>query len=263
MSALTWSSLQTVLQAIIARIPAPWTATDAGFQELYPQATSYAEHRIYNDMPALAQRAQDISLTTTAGSRTINLYGTALPVIVPQRLALLTPSGSTLANGTQIPFLPTSLDFIDLYWPQESLEGAPASSLANYWCNLGGVSGSDFTSPTVIIAPTPDAAYKVVLTGLFTQAPISASNPQTYLSTNYPEVLTAACMVYISGALLRNYSSAGNPAQPDDPGMPVHWEGQYRVLLEAAKAEEARRRGLGTDYLDRLPAPSGPPGRAA
>ena len=256
MAALDWTSLQTTLQAIIARTPFPYTVTDGAFQTLFPQATSYAEHRITNDIPFLATRSQDTSLTTTAGQRSISLYGTVLPVLVPQRIALLTPSGSTLATGTQVPFVPASLDLIDMYWPNESLTWAPASALAAYWCLQGGVNGTDFTSPTVLIAPTPDDAYTVIVTGLFTQTPISASNPQTYLSTNYPELMISACMVFLSGALLRNYSSAGNPAQPDEPGMPVHWEGQYMRLKDIAMATEVRRRNSGTDRLDRPPAVS-------
>ena len=257
---------------------------DAAFAELFPQATSYAESYIYNSIPMLAQRLQDTSLTTTAGSRSVSLYGTALPCIVPQRVALQTTSvvylydnlgnilyddqGNPLTSSpgpaTTIPFQPVSLDFIDMYWPNESQTWAPANSLANYWCIEGGISPNDFTSPTIILAPTPDAAYTVVLTGLFQEAPLSQSNPQTYLTTNYAPLYTACCMVFISGALLRNYSSQGGTT-PDEPGMPVSWQLQVDRLLGLAREEEARRRGFGTDYLDRLPSSSlpPPPGRAA
>jgi hypothetical protein len=258
LAAITYSTLQTTLQAIIARTPAPWVATDASFNQLFPQATSYAENRITNDIPFLATRAQDTSLTTTSGNRLVSLYGTALPVNVPQRVALITPAGSTLATGTQIQLLPASLDLIDMYWPQESLTWAPASATALYWCNQGGVSGSDYTSPNIIIAPTPDAAYTIVLTGLFTAAPISATNPQTYLSTNYPELMISACMVFLSGALLRNYSSAGMPSPPDEAQMAVHWEQQYGRLKDLAGAEEMRRRQQGSDWLSRPPGAAQP-----
>ena len=262
MAALTWTTLQTTIQAIIARTPYPYTVTDGAFTTLFPQATSYAEQRIYHDIPLLAQHLQDTSLSTVSGTRTINLHGTTLPVIVPERVALLTPAGSTLATGTQIPFLPASLDIIDMYWPQQSLTWSPALATATYWCIQGGVSGLDFISPNIVIAPTPDAAYTIVLTGLFQQTPISASTPQTYLSTAYPELMLSACMVFISGALLRNYSSAGGTSQPDEPGMPVHWEGQYMRLKDIALAEEIRRRQQGTDWLYRPPGAAHPPAGA-
>jgi hypothetical protein len=212
----------------------------------------------------LSQRLQDTSLLTTAGSRSISLYGTTLPIVVPERIALLTPSGASLANGTQVPFVPVSLDFVDFFWPQQSLTWAPQNALAAYWCIQGGVSGMDFTSPTVVIAPTPDAAYTVVMTGLFREPALTQANPQTYLSTNYAPLFTTACMIFLSGALLRNYSSAGSPQQPDEAGMPIHWEGQYSRLMEIAKAEELRRRTQGTTPFTQPPevlrAPSGPPG---
>jgi hypothetical protein len=261
LTAITWSGLQQTLQAIIARTPYPYAVTDGAFSVLFPQSISYAENRIYNDIPFLAQRGQDTSLLTTPGLRSIDLSGTFLPVTVAQRLALVTPAGATLQTGTQVPFMPASVDLIDMYWPKQSQVWAPNVASACYWSLLGGNDPTDFTSPTVLIAPTPDAAYQVVLTGLFTQPPISETNQQTYLSTNYPEVMIAACMVFLSGALLRNYSSAGAVNQPDEAGMPVHWEGQYGRLKDLATAEELRRHQQGTDWLNRPPAPAGaPPG---
>lgn len=278
MAALTWTSLQTILQAIIARTPFPYTVVDGAFATLFPAATSYAEEYIYNKIPMLAQRLQDKSLRTTAGSRSISLAGTTLPIVVPQRLALLVgPNNVGLVDGFgnpivdgfgnpiitpdpapfQVPFLPVSLDFIDMFWPQEALTWAPNNALAAYWCIEGGVA-ADFSSPTVVIAPTPDAAYQVIVTGLFQQEPISATNPQTYLSTVYPELFLACCMVFISGALLRNYSSAGG-TQPDEPGMPIHWQMQVDRLIEFAQEEEMRRMQQGTNWMNRPPMPAGAP----
>lgn len=254
--------------------------TDYAFSILYPQATSYAEQRIYHDIPFLAQRLQDTSLKTTAGQRSISLFGTTLPIVYPQRLALTVLPlylqdgyGNNVLDGYgnpiivsgvppyQVPFLPTSLDFIDLYWPTESQTWGPGASLGNYWCIEGGFSPSDFTSPTIVIAPTPDAAYPITVTGMFREIPLSAGNPQTYLSTNYPELMLCASMVFLSGALLRNYSSQGGTT-PDEAGMPISWEGQYMRLKDIAAAEELRRRSQGTDFLDRPPmAASGPPRR--
>jgi hypothetical protein len=254
-AALTWTSLQTQLQAEIARTPYPYATVDGAFATLFPASTQYAENYIYNKIPMLAQRTQDTSLSTTGGSRSISLKGTPLPIVVPERIALLTPTGSTLATGTQVPFLPASLDFIDLFWPTQALTWPPSAALATYWCIEGGVA-SDFSSPTVIIAPTPDAAYTIILTGLFQQKPISATNPQTYLSTVYPQLFAACCMLFISGALLRNYGSAS-----DEPGQAVSWQQQVDRLIEVAAEEEGRRKQSGTDWLYRAPvsAPQGGP----
>lgn len=253
MTALTWTSLQTELQAIVARTPYPYAVADGAFNTLFPQSTSYAEQYIYTKIPMLAQRMQDKMLVTTPGARDIPLVGTTLPIIVPERIGLITPAGATLQSGTVVQFLPTSFDFIDMFWPNESLTWPPANALATYWCLRGGV-GSDFSSPSVTIAPTPDAAYTVALTGLFQQAPISASNPQTYLSTVYPQLLVACCMVFISGGLLRNYGS-----QSDESGMAVSWQSQVDRLIEFAFEEELRRKQQGTDFLYRPPMSARPP----
>jgi hypothetical protein len=254
LASITYTGLQQTLQAIIARTPYPYAVTDGAFSVLFPQAISYAEGYIYNKLPMLAQRAQDTSLVTTPGAANVSLAGTLLPILVPERIALLTPAGSSMANGTQVQFVAASSDLIDSFWPNESLTWAPNLANAAYWCIQGGVSPVDFSSPIVTLAPTPDAAYTVVLTGLFQQAPLSAANPQTYLSTLYAPLLTAACMVFISGGLLRNYG-----AQTDETGMAVSWQGQTDRLLDAAGAEEMRRRSQGTGFLDRPPMGAMPP----
>lgn len=254
LASITYLGLQNTLQAIIARTPYPYAVVDGAFATLFPQSISYAEGFIYNKLPMLAQRSQDTSLVTVPGSASFSLAGTALPVVVPERIALLTPAGSTMANGTQVQFVAASTDLIDSYWPNESLTWAPNLASAAYWCIQGGVSPVDFSSPLVTIAPTPDAAYTVVLTGLFQQPPLSAANPQTYLSTLYAPLLTAACMVFISGGLLRNYG-----AQADETGMALSWQGQVDRLLDAAGSEEMRRRSQGTGFLDRPPMPPHPP----
>lgn len=249
MTAITWDTLETTLLAVIARSPFPYTVIPGDFATLLPQATSYAENRIYREMPMLAQRTQDSTLSTTGGKRTVSLKGTTLPVLVPERVAIV-------SGGTTYQCIPTSLDFLDMYWPAQQATLPPANATGLYWAIIGGVD-SDFSSPTIAIAPTPDQTYTITVTGLFQQKPISDTNQQTYLSTVYPELLTAACLVWLSGALLRNYAAAGIPggSAPDEPGMPVYWESQYAVLLKAAQAEEVRRRQQGTDWLDRPPAP--------
>ena len=246
---LTYAGLQAECLSVIAR-----GAADTGFTTLFPRSVSYAEQRIHSLMPWLSDRAQDSTLSTVAGQRTLSLMGTALPCVVPQRIALVvTPSNSTpAAAGQFIQAFPTSLDWIDMFWPIQGAQQNPAQANAVYWANVGGYD-TDLISPTIVIAPTPDAAYPVVVTGLFQQQSLVTSINGTYISTLYPELLMAACMVFISGALLRNYAAAGIPgtSTPDEPGQPLHWEAQFNVLLKAAQSEEMRRRGQGFDWLDR------------
>ena len=240
MAGLTYTTLQQTLATALVQAPAPYIVLPPDFAQLYPQAIAYAEGRIYRDVVMLANRSVVTSISSTAGSRTLSLAGLTLPMLAVEGVALVTPSGSTLTNGTQQAFDESTLDVIDLTWPQQSETLAPnnAQWIGRRWAMQD--------NQTIVIAPTPDAAYVAAVVGLVQPAPLSATNTSTYLSTIYPEVLTAACMVFLSGALMRNYSSQGGPA-PDEPGQAVSWEGQYNILITGVIQEERRRRGLSPD----------------
>jgi len=79
-------------------------------------------------------------------------------------------------------------------------------------------------------------AYQVRLTGTVRSAPLSATNTQTYISTNLPDMMIMASMIYIS-AYQRNFGR-----QSDDPQMAQSYESQYQVLLRSALSEENRKK---------------------
>ena len=245
--ALTWNTLQTALLSALAQSPPPYNVIPPDFTQLYPQATSYAEGRIYGDLVMLGQRQQNTSLTTTPTSRNLNLAAMTNsaggPLIVLEGVALITPSGqSSAALGTRITFDEASLDMIDLIWPVEATTLAPGSAdnIGRYWAMRD--------ANTVVLAPTPDAAYTAEITGTYQPTPISSGNPTTYLSTTYPDLLLAACMVWLSGALMRNFGS-----QADDPKMALSWEAEYQKLVTNALEEETRRRGLAPNVANPRP----------
>lgn len=240
MAAQTWTTLKAMLLATMVRSQAPFTSSDGFFDTLYPQAISYAEGRIYRDVDLLDQRQQNASLSTTAGSRTVSLsaiagangYG---PLVSVEAFALITPSGAPAA-GTRVPFDVASLDTINQVWPVESAVLAPsiADFSPRFWAMVD--------DATIIYCPTADATYTVEITGLFQSAPLTSANPTSYLSTVYPDLLEAACMVFLSGALMHNFG-----AQSNDPKSSLSWEGMYQSLLSGVRAEERRRRGLAPD----------------
>jgi hypothetical protein len=233
MSALDYFSLRDTLVATLAQAPYPYVVLPDDFNTLYPQAITYAEGRIYKDLVLLATRAVDASLITINGTRSVDLSAMASPVIVPEGFALLTPAGSTRQTGTQTPFEEASLDVIDQAWPTiaTTMDPADADNIGRFWALQD--------NHTLVFSPTPDDAYTAVVTGLFQPASLSETNTSTYLSEVYPELLTAATMIFLTGALLRNFGSAA-----DDPKMALSWESNYQNLMPLAKYEEARRRGL-------------------
>jgi len=246
----SWTSLQQSCAIALGRLPTPVPSTpvyDALFLAQFPLATSYAEARIYHEIPFIAQYAEDTSQTTTAGSRLINLSGTALPLVSLEQIRIVVPFGAAPPAGSMVPFDRVTLDFLDRYWPNQNSTVAPSltSQYGRYWALID--------NDTVAIAPTPDASYYVKAGGLYQPPPISVSNPATYLSTNYPDLLQAAICVFLAGALNRNYGAAA-----DETGQAMSWEVQFMKLLAAARGEEMRRRGLMPD----APMPPMPAGAA-
>lgn len=234
MAAQTWNSIQTTLLAATVKAQPPYGIAPADFATLLPQATSYAEERIFTDLPLLGVRTSNSSLATTPSSNALDLAAMTNtlggPIIVPESLYLSTASGL-------VPFLRSSTFVINAVWPNATITAAPTLTdfLPKYWAMLD--------NHNIVIAPTPDAAYPVKIDGLYQPTPISLMNQSTYVSTTYPALLEAACMVFLSGWLLHNYGAkAGTPQQA------LSFEADYQTLLAGAKAEEDRRRGLMPDF---------------
>lgn len=250
MNGYNFYTLQDELLNALALAPYPYVVQPPDWPTMYNSSLIYAEHRISRDLVLLAERVIDTSLTTTAGSRYLNMadmYWGQLTVV--ENLALIVPSGETTSDGTRYSFDATSLDALDMIWPQESLTMNPSDAtwIGRYWAMLD--------DHNVALAPTPDDAYQAVFTGLRYPAPLSTTNTETYISQWYPALLMAACMVFLTGALKRNFG-----AQADDPQQAMSWERQYELLLGPAKDEELRRRSLIPDTLRPMQAAAPPAG---
>lgn len=235
MTALTYDTLQTELLVALAQAPPPYNTVPPDFAALYPRAISYAEGRICQEVPFLANRSQNATLSTAAGSGQLDLSTLTPPIVVQESFSLVTPAGSWA-------FDKATLDFVNLFWPNPAVTMDPgkADNIGRYWALLN--------DRTVVIVPTPDAAYQAVSTGLFQPTPLSAMTPSTYLSTTYPDLLVAACMLWLEGTLRRNFGAAS-----DDPKAAMSWAGQYETLKASCAFEEARRRGIAPN----IPHPGG------
>lgn len=234
----TYATLQdATLQALVKAQPPTYTPP-ADFVTMFPRAIEYAEGRIYRELVLLATRTQNTTLATTAGSRELDLSAmTPLPVIVPEGLALIVPtSTSNPAFGTRVPYDMASLDMIDIVWPTEATTLTP--SVTDWMPRLWAMRDN----ATIVYCPTADGVYTAEITGLFQPAPLSATNTTTYLSTQYPDVLFLACMIFLVGPLLHNWG-----AQSGDPAQAQSYETQYGTAKASALQEEMRRRGLRPD----------------
>ena len=198
----------------------PFQSTDAN--NALPRLIDFAEQQIYTDMDFIATRDQDASTTFASGSRSLTLpTGT----MVVEGVAQITPAGTAPNAGTRNPLEPVSLDVIDMFYPTEgSSEG-----LGVYWAM------KDAT--TIVVGPTPDAAYKAEITRTFRPPAMSSTTTTTYIGTNYPQLLMAAISFYMAG-YQRDFG-----AQAEDPKLASSWKAVYDYILPTCVMEEKRRKG--------------------
>jgi hypothetical protein len=202
-------------------------ATDPAFLVILPQMITYAENRIYRDVDFLFTSTSSTAYSLTVGTRSINVP--AGTFVVPEQINLITPVGvSNPDQGTRVPLLPTTKEFLDAVYGASALTGQP-----KYWV--------PFDDYTFLVGPYPDAAYTVEVVG--TIRPQSLGNgtnntvTSTFISLYLPDLFIMASMIYIA-AYQRNFSSAlGN-----DPQMPITYETQYQTLLKSAVSEENRKK---------------------
>lgn len=222
----------------------PITLTDPGFVAILPSAIDYAEQRCYRELNLLNTVQTDASVSTVASMRTL-----AIPqsFIVVNSAAILTPAGATQANGTRRPMTPVSVDVINALWPVANASQDVPSMFAmqDQW--------------TMILGPSPDAAYAVEVVGTYRPAALSASNTTTFLSTYLPDLFFAASMIFMS-LYQRNFSAAGGAAG-NDPMMSGNWEAQYQLLFASANTEEARKQFAGASWTPRQVYPQAQPQR--
>lgn len=199
-----------------------------------PSAIEYAENRIYRDLDLITTIATDSTQVTTASNRNITVPSA---FIVVNGINLITPAGTTNPElGKRNILTKMSKEFLDAVWPDVTGAGLPTMYAI---VNQGGF----------VLAPWPNAGFTVEYTGTQRPAPLSASNPTTFLTINLPDLFLIASMIHVS-AYQKNWSRVS-----DDPAMAVTYEAQYKTLLASADAEELRKRYQGTAVLP-------PPGAA-
>lgn len=208
-------------------------ATDPAFLVILPQMITYAENRIYRDVDFLFTSISTTAYSLSTGSRTITVPNSITlqpgPFVVPEQINLITPSGVSNPNqGTRVPLLPTTKEFLDAVYGNATVTGQP-----KYWV--------PFDDYTFLVGPYPDAAYTVELVGTYRPQSLGDGTnntvTSTFISLYLPDLFIMASMIYIA-AYQRNFSSAmGN-----DPQMPVTYETQYQALLKGALSEENRKK---------------------
>ena len=217
--------------------------TDTNYQIILPQMISYAELRMQRDLDFLSTQISTTAYSFTASNNTLT---------VPQSQFVTTETMEVIdGSGASTPLLPVTKEFLQNIYGSGSTTGLPA-----YYAEYGGdAATTGYTSQLIIVGPIPSASYQVRLTGTVRSAPLSATNTQTYISTNLPDMMIMASMIYIS-AYQRNFGR-----QSDDPQMAQSYESQYQALKASALVEENRKKYEASAWSSYSPAPAATPVR--
>lgn len=216
--------------------------SDANFQQIFPQGISYAEDRLYRELDLLSTVTRD-SAPLTASNRNFTLPSNNGRFVVTNGFNVITPSTTTVPDsGSRTQMIPVSRDYLDAVWGSVAGTGLPTLY-------------APITDQQFIVGPWPDAAYTIEIVGTIQPAPLSASNPTTFLSLYLPDLLTAAMMIFMSG-YERDFG-----AQSDDPAQAQSWSGQYDKLFASANVVEMRKKYASGAWASLSPTPIATPSR--
>ena len=150
---------------------------------------------------------------------------------------IFSPSGSLggLTDNERVTLQKKDSSYINEYWPNRTSTGVP-----KYYAN--------WDNDTIILAPTPNAAYTIELAYNAQPTGLSSSNTSTWVSNNAPTLLLYACLVE-AFKFLKN------------PDMVQMYESYYKQELTPLAGEQMgrRRRDEYMDGIPRVPIPSGNP----
>ena len=221
---------------------------DTEFNNLIPQMLNYAELRIQRDVDLLPSQTQQTYV--------LGVGSNLLQVPVDDFVTIQTIS---VVDGTsQIPLLPATKEFLQNVYNDSSSTAQP-----KYFAMYGGdQAGGGNTYNNIVFGPYANNAYSLVVTG--TQRlpslyklgiPATAATGTTFISTNLPDLLIQASMIYIS-QFQRNFGAASN-----DPNMGPTFELQYQNLLKSAFVEEARKKFAASAWSSMSPPMAATPTR--
>lgn len=226
--------------------------------QILPQTISFAELLMYRDpdLDFLATRMTDTSQITTRGLRSVPI----LPAfIVVEGVTLFLPANTKPTaqgvpiNMQRVPLLRTTRSWLDTTWPTESIVQPPAP-FETYWAMFSEEEAAEGDDPlpgpsSFLIGPTVDNTYYVEVTGTFRPAPLSAGNPQTFISVYLPDLMLSASMIFVAG-WQKSYGQ-----QSDDPRMAMSWKQLYETQKGGAAVEEARKKSQSAGWSPYSPAP--------
>ena len=233
--ALTYETFVSSLANMLVIPP-----TDPNYLQFIPNVIDDAEQRIYRELDLLTTITRNTAGTLTPSSRNFTF---PIHFVVSENINVFTPAGTTTYRNQLIP---VSREFLDAVYPDE---GAPpeVEAVPRYYAMM--------TDQTIIVGPSPSAAYGVEVIGTIRPTPLSVDNTTTYLTTYLPDLFLAEALIFGYG-YLKDYG-----AQTDDPRSSASWTTHYTDLWQSAKVEEDRKKYAGPAWTPKTPVPTATPPR--
>lgn len=193
-------------------------ATNAGLVAVLPTIIGQAEGMIYREpsLQFLSTIQTNDSLFTVANQRlfTLPIFYTILHSV------------NLVQGNDRPPLVKISREAMDALFPRRIANAI--TDIPTKWAPL--------TDQQIILGPCPGGTFQIECVGQVNPSPLSASNPQTWLSQYLGDLFFAASMYFASG-YMRNFGS-----QADDPKMAMSWKNVYDSLLPGASTDEMRRK---------------------
>lgn len=234
---MTYDDLVTTLANLV-----PIAENDANFVQILPITLDYAQNRIQNDLSLIAHEAA-ATVALTPGTRSVTLptpSGTGNGAIyIVESCNVITPAATVPDSGTRNSVQRTTVESLNYQWGNSADTDLP-------------VQFAMLNDTTALFGPFPDAAYVAEFIGVYSPPSLSLTEQETWISINMPELLVAACMVFLTG-WMRDFGQQSN-----DPAASQSWEAQYQALLAADAIQEARKRAGIPGWVPAQPAPAGP-----
>ena len=189
----------------------------------------HAESRIFRNADL------DVFKKYKTAALTINDPFIAMPGATPQTFAFIRYIQIFGTDNIRITLEKKDTSFINEYIPNRTTTGTP-----KYYAN--------WDNDTLLLAPSPDAAYTAELAYNAQPTGLSSSTTTTWISNNAPEMLLYACLVEAFKFL-------------KTPAMVQMYEQYYKDTLTPIAGEQMgrRRRDEYMDGIPRIPIPSGNP----
>lgn len=199
------------------------------FAAIETQMINYAELRIYRELQLL-DTSDSAPFPTVALNRSVTIPADAFIIISDANIILPAGALPDAAGSSRRQLIRTSRAFLDFACSAQSEATVPS-----YY--------DIFQTTEILLGPVPDQIYQLELLGTIRPLPLGdasggTSTTTTILTTEFPDLFTAASMIYASG-YTKNYGQ-----QSDDPKMAMSWEAVYQGVKNGASMEEMLKKGM-------------------